>query len=110
MPYKILALVAAGAVLLTLVPMEPRFDVALRIIVSGVAAWGVVVALGEGRTLWTAALAALAVVFNPFYVAPLDGAAWAVLGIAAAAVLVAASTRVGTLLGPTGDHPTGDQS
>lgn len=98
MPYKILALIAAGLVLLMLATMHPRYDVLLRIVVSGVAIWGAFVAVGEGRTLWAVALGLLAVVFNPFYVFPIGATAWAALSVVGATVLVASSTRVGALL------------
>jgi hypothetical protein len=98
MPYKILALVAAALLLIALVPLAHRYDTLLRIVVCGVAVYGVVVAVGEGRTAWAVALGVLAVLFNPFLQIPLEGAVGAVLHVVGAALLLGSTRRVGALL------------
>lgn len=110
MPYRLLALIAAACALMLLLTLPDRYDVLLRAVVSAVALWGTVDAVGEGRVAWAVVLGLLAVLFNPFYVLPFGEGVWAVLEVGAAAGLAASARRVGTLLEPATDPAAPDQS
>ena len=98
MHYKTLALVAAALLLATLAPIPSALDTLVRIVACAVAAYGVVLAVGEGGIGWAVALGAVAVLFNPFYAVGFDPAVWMGLGVLAALVVGASAFRVGVYL------------
>ena len=88
MSYRLFALVATVMLVIALADLPYGYYTALRIIVCGVAAYGVQVARRANTEGWMVALGLIAIVFNPIIPIYLDRGVWAIVDLIGAVVLL----------------------